>query len=65
VGGDCRHIALDAPFTLTENTVYYGNNHFIHESLPIAIDAHRVFARITLPENHQYQPIQKDVSCPH
>lgn len=55
VGGDCRHIKLDEPHLLKENTVYYGNNHFIHESLPVGRDVHRVFARITLPEDHVFQ----------
>ena len=53
-GGDCSHIALDEPFQLKKNEVYYGNNHFIHESLAVSDDVHRVFARITLPEDHQY-----------
>ncbi len=55
VGGDCSHIKLNKPFTLKRNTVYYGNNHFIHESLPVSEDVHRVFARITLPETHHYE----------
>lgn len=54
VGGDCRHIKLDEPHLLKANTVYYGNNHFIHESLPVGKDVHRVFARITMPEGHKY-----------
>ena len=54
VGGDCRHIKLDEPHLLQANKVYYGNNHFIHESLPVGRDIHRVFARITLPEDHVY-----------
>lgn len=53
-GGDCEHIILDDPFKLGSNKVYYGNNHFIHESLPVSGDVHRVFARITMPEDHQY-----------
>lgn len=53
VGGDCREIQLDQPFMLESNKVYYGNNHFIHESLPVAGDVHRVFARITMPEDHK------------
>lgn len=53
-GGDCSHITLDEPFMLEPNTVYYGNNHFIHESLPVDSNVHRVFARITLPEDHKY-----------
>lgn len=54
VGGDCSHITLNEPFTLDANRVYYGNNHFIHESLPVNKDVHRVFARITLPQTHKY-----------
>ena len=38
VGGDCSHIELDDPFLLEKNKVYYGNNHFIHESLPVEGD---------------------------
>jgi len=53
-GGDCSHIELDDSFALKENSVYYGNNHFIHESLPMSDDIHRVFARITMPETHVY-----------
>ena len=55
VGGDCRHINLDEPFLLKDGVIYYGNNHFIHESLPVGKDVHRVFARVTLPENHKYE----------
>lgn len=51
-GGDCTHIDLGDPFELEANAVYYGNNNFIHESLPMSSDIHRVFARITMPENH-------------
>ena len=54
VGGYCEHIQLNEPFGLKENNVYYGNNHFIHESLAMSDDVHRVFARITLPETHIY-----------
>ena len=54
VGGDCRKIELDKPFLLDSNRVYYANNHFIHESLPMSGDVHRVFARITLPEDHEF-----------
>jgi len=55
VGGDCSHIDLDKPFMLERNKIYYGNNHFIHESIPVSKNCHRVFARITLPEDHVYQ----------
>ena len=54
-GGDCTSFDLGQPFVLTPNTVYYGNNHFIHESLPVAHDVHRVFARVTMPEDHIYK----------
>lgn len=53
-GGDCTHIDLGEGFMLESGKVYYGNNHFIHESLPMDQDVHRVFARITLPEDHQF-----------
>jgi hypothetical protein len=53
-GGDCSHIKLNEPFMLEANKVYYGNNHFIHESLPVSEDVHRVMVRITLPEDHKY-----------
>lgn len=54
VGGDCSHIELGEPFKLEAGKVYYGNNHFIHESLPVSEDVHRVMYRITLPETHQF-----------
>lgn len=54
VGGDCSKIKLNEPFILRSNTIYYGNNHFIHESIPVEINVHRVFARITMPENHSF-----------
>jgi len=53
-GGDCTHINTDDGFMLKANTVYYGNNHFIHESLAVTEDVHRVLVRITMPENHVY-----------
>ena len=52
--GDCSHIQLDEPFQLERNKVYYGNNHFIHESLEVKDDVHRVFVRITMPEDHEF-----------
>ena len=55
VGGDCSKIKLSEPSLLTSNEVYYGNNHFIHESMPVSEDVHRVMARITLPESHIYE----------
>ena len=54
VGGDCSKINLDEGFFLEPNTVYYGNNHFIHESLPMSDECIRVLARITLPSTHIY-----------
>jgi hypothetical protein len=53
-GGDCRHLNLNTPFLLEPDQVYYGNNHFIHESLPVDVGVHRVVVRITLPEDHKY-----------
>ena len=55
VGGDCSHIKLTKPFKLLAGKIYYGNNHFIHESLPVDKDIHRVMVRITLPEQHTYE----------
>lgn len=52
VGGDCRAISLNDPFMLDSGKIYYGNNHFIHESIPVTEDVHRVFVRITMPEDH-------------
>ena len=59
VGGDCRDVDLSTgqSFMLDADTIYYGNNHFIHESLPVATDTHRVLARITLPQDHTYEPV--------
>jgi hypothetical protein len=54
VGGDCSAISLNEPFMLKRNTVYYGNNHFVHESIPVSEDVHRVFARITMPSDHRF-----------
>ncbi|MCP4909706.1 MAG: hypothetical protein GY907_03280 [Bacteroidetes bacterium] len=54
-GGDCSHIQLNDHFELKANEIYYGNNHFIHESLAMKDDVHRVFARITMPENHVFE----------
>ena len=56
VGGDCSSIPLThGKFQLSKDTIYYGNNHFIHESLPMSDNVHRVLARITLPQDHTYQ----------
>lgn len=55
VGGDCSTFDLSSgKIELEKNTVYYGNNHFIHESLPMSDDVHRVLVRITLPMTHNY-----------
>lgn len=54
-GGDCSHITLGEPFMLKRNKIYYGNNHFIHESIPVSEDCHRVMVRITLPKDHKYE----------
>ena len=55
IGGDCRHIELRHPFKLEADKIYYGNSQFIHESLPVDKDVHRVMIRITLPIDHKYQ----------
>jgi len=52
-GGDCSHIHLGLGRMLEDNTVYYGNSQFIHESLPADRDVHRVLCRITLPKDHK------------
>lgn len=57
-GGDCSHIELGNGFMLKENTVYYGNSQFIHESLPLDRDIFRIMYRITLPMEHE--PITKN-----
>lgn len=56
-GGDCTHIQLNKGFTLKPNRVYYGNNRFIHESLPIDKSTHRTLYRITLPITHEFEGI--------
>lgn len=61
-GGDCSHIDLGEGFDLKADTVYYGNNHFIHESLPMNDDVHRVMARITMPENHEYEFSEREAT---
>lgn len=53
IGGDCSHLKLDEGFMLEANKVYYGNSQFVHESLPLDKDVHRVMYRITLPINHE------------
>jgi hypothetical protein len=53
-GGDCSHLKLNDGFMLDANKVYYGNSQFIHESLPLDKDIHRVMYRITLPINHEF-----------
>ncbi len=54
-GGDCTHIDLNKGFTLKPNRIYYGNNRFIHESLPIDRSTHRTLYRITLPITHEFE----------
>jgi len=54
-GGDCSHIKLNDGFMLGAGKMYYGNNRMIHESLPMTQDVHRTFARISLPETHEYE----------
>lgn len=57
VGGDCTRIeGLGEGFTLKRNVVYYGNSQFIHESLPVDKDIHKVMARITLPADYRILP---------
>ena len=56
-GGDCSHFELPEGKLLDRDRVYYGNNHFVHESLPMSEDVHRVMARITMPENHVFNPV--------
>lgn len=60
VGGDCSHLDLGEPnCRLDPNVVYYGNNHFIHESCLMNADVTRALARITLPAHHEY------IDCTH
>ena len=54
-GGDCTHIKLNSGFLLNKNTIYYGNNRMIHESLPVTQNTHRTFIRITLPITHEFE----------
>jgi hypothetical protein len=57
VGGDCTRIErLGEGFILKPYTVYYGNSQFLHESLPVDRDIHRVMARITLPADYRLIP---------
>lgn len=58
VGGDCSHLRLNEGFMLEANKVYYGNSQFIHESLPLDKDVHRVMYRITLPIEHEVKSWQ-------
>ena len=59
IGGSCEHIDLpkDKAVMLQPHTIYYGNNHFIHESLPVDADTHRTLCRITLPITHEYAQV--------
>jgi len=54
-GGDCTHMKLPKPFSLGANKVHYGNNQFVHESVAVKKDVHRVLFRITLPITHEYE----------
>lgn len=56
-GGDCSHIDTGEGFMLEDNTVYLGNSRMIHESMCNYKKAgfHRVFARVTMPENWEYK----------
>lgn len=60
-GSDCSHFDLGEHFELMPDTVYYGNNHFIHEFLPMSGDVHRVMACITMPEDHVLQRKTKQI----
>jgi hypothetical protein len=52
-GGDCTHLKnLGEGFILKPNKVYYGNSQFLHESLPVDKELHRVLIRITLPTDY-------------
>lgn len=51
-GGDCSHLNLGQGFMLKQNTVYYGNSQWIHESLNLDKTVHRTIIRITLPTNY-------------
>jgi len=46
-GGDCTHIELSGGVMLKANTVYYGNNRMVHESLEVGEDTQRTFIRVT------------------
>lgn len=56
-GGDCSHMDTGEGFMLEDNTVYLGNSRMIHESVSNdkEVGFHRVFARITMPENWEYR----------
>lgn len=55
-GGDCSHLTLPEAqsFIMRPNVVYYGNSHFIHESIPQETNVHRVVVRITLPLDYPW-----------
>lgn len=52
IGGDCSHIELGTGFLLEPNSIYYGNNQFIHESIPVKKDMHRTLIRINLDQDY-------------
>ena len=47
-------LSANTTFTVALSADSKAKNDFIHESLPVDVDVHRVFARITMPENHVY-----------
>lgn len=57
LGGDCTHIDLGKSEPMKANTIYYGNNRFIHNSLPASKDMKRIMYRITLPQSHTYEKV--------
>jgi len=56
-GGDCTHIELNEGINLEPNKIYYGNNRFIHESLPMNESSHRTMFRVTLPITHEFEEV--------
>lgn len=53
-GGSCNHVELDSGFLLEPNVIYYGNSHFIHESLTVNEITLGGMARITFPVGKEY-----------
>lgn len=57
IGGDCSHIkelSNKENFLLDADTIYYGTSQFIHKSVPVNVNVHRTFVRITLPETYPW-----------